>query len=473
MTQSAIDEAVDDPFLGFNLGAVQFRPNIKSRPGQHYFEGPLVRLMTDHEYRDVYEQGRVGPPDSSRYNPHRTVWIFRYYDESSTHLSEVPVRLDIEDAATRLYDLIGHVLRVTGAKKVHLVAHSMGGLICRSVIQKTFPENRRKPSDVIARFFTYATPHGGIHFRPGLGVFAAARDFLGTASADVFGPDRMYSYLTPGAKRSDRSPPGFDPQRIRNDEYPLEDIFCLVGTNARDYSVLHGGSSLVIGPDSDGLVQIDRASIHGAASAYTHHSHSGRFGIVNSEVGYRHLEGFLLGTVAVRVLFHYMPSDLDPDRRYYIDVKTARYGDPILFQERTRAHFCPIPVSAESKDGRHVTEVVATFNLDLPGKSDRALLYAEIAIHAPKVEKIADKQHQELNPQSIAGGLPNLTRHFIARVVGGNDPVIETENNERIHTLKIPLGEFSGSSRAAGSLLKGGYLDFECRPSGENSIKAV
>jgi len=77
----------------------------------------------------------------------------------------------------------------------------------------------------------------------------------------------------------------FDPARF----------FCLVGTNHKDYTVAAGMSSKLAGEMSDGLVKITNAVVRGAPRAYVHRSHSGHYGIVNSEEGYQNLVRFLFG----------------------------------------------------------------------------------------------------------------------------------------------------------------------------------
>jgi hypothetical protein len=46
---------------------------------------------------------------------------------------------------------------------------------------------------------------------------------------------------------------------------------------------------------SDGLVQIGNATVKGSPRAFVHRSHSGHYGIVNSEEGYQNLQRFLFG----------------------------------------------------------------------------------------------------------------------------------------------------------------------------------
>ena len=60
------------------------------------------------------------------------------------------------------------------------MAHSMGGLVARCMMQKIclqpetrdriklgYPEPRLEARDLVAKFFTYGTPHGGIVFNIG------------------------------------------------------------------------------------------------------------------------------------------------------------------------------------------------------------------------------------------------------------------------------------------------------------------
>ena len=46
-------------------------------------------------------------------------------------------------------------------------------------------------------------------------------------------------------------------------------------------------------------MQIENAYVPGARFAFVHRSHSGRYGIVNSEEGYQNLRRFLLGDLEV------------------------------------------------------------------------------------------------------------------------------------------------------------------------------
>ena len=101
-------------------------------------------------------------------------------------------------------------------------------------------------------------------------------------------------------------PTGDDVSIVKN--FPPERIFNLVGTNPRDYTVAGGLSAWAAGEASDGLVRIENATTHGldpngkdvnSPRAFVHRSHSGHYGIVNSEEGYQNLTRFLFGTLRV------------------------------------------------------------------------------------------------------------------------------------------------------------------------------
>ena len=85
----------------------------------------------------------------------------------------------------------------------------------------------------------------------------------------------------------------------------------MVGTNRGDYEVAQGVVRAFVGHGSDGLVRISNASLWGTdatlkttrpvATAFAYRSHSGHFGIVNSEEAYQNLVRFLFGDVRVDI----------------------------------------------------------------------------------------------------------------------------------------------------------------------------
>lgn len=288
MTPAEIADAVSSPYMGFNVGATRLRQAWNGQVRRQVFESPLVRLMKDYGYRDIYDNGTemVGPV------PARSVVIYRYYDSADPELGDGPPP-SITAAAQGLRDLI-HRLRaqVCGADaqalqhfKVHLVAHSMGGLVCRCFLQNddiSTPEDRA----LVSKVFTYATPHNGIELA-GLNVPALlARWDLNNFSRKVMA---RYLDLPIGSDRVDSLDGKFDPQRF----------FCFIGTNHRDYAVALGLARTLAGAMSDGLVQIENAAVQDAPRAFAYRSHSGPYGVVNSEEGYQNLVRFLFGDLRV------------------------------------------------------------------------------------------------------------------------------------------------------------------------------
>jgi hypothetical protein len=341
-THDEIEETVADPYMGFNLGSTKTRQVWDGKLRKFFFESPLVRLkdeivwltvngkmtQSDRRYDDVYVDGDdLTAPDVSDPTqpqrpditlPYQSVVVFRYYDEASEAFGNGNTP-PIEHFAKGLSDLILRlkvlVCRKTGKDpitdvpldndvapedfQVYLVAHSMGGLVCRAFLQNpalVSPEAR----SAVNKLFTYATPHNGIDLRivrnvPGWASFGDANNFNRERMAGYFG--------LPVAV-----PPGNvdDVSVVTN--FPPDRIFNLVGTNPSDYLVLSGLSAWAAGEASDGLVRIANATTHGpgpkgvdisSPRAFAHRSHSGHYGIVNSEEGYQNLTRFLFGSLRV------------------------------------------------------------------------------------------------------------------------------------------------------------------------------
>jgi len=311
MSRTEIDETTADPFCGFNIGSTVIRatPNPKTPPRKLIFESPLVRLQSDFGYGDVYDDGLdIGDPDFEGAIETSSVIIYRYYDDASS-LFGAGKTPDIEIFAKGLSDLILRVRDLVCLNpknnvqpadfRCFLVAHSMGGLVCRAFLQNA-KLGDPKARACVDKFFTYATPHNGIEMA-GMNV----PEFLGLNDINNFNRDRMAKYLDieqlyEKTKRVDW---------MQEETFSSERIFCMVGTSRGDYDVAAGLSRTFAGNGSDGLVRIANASVWGvnklgklsapSATAYCYRSHSGRYGIVNSEEAYQNLVRFLFGDVRV------------------------------------------------------------------------------------------------------------------------------------------------------------------------------
>ncbi|WP_369168901.1 esterase/lipase family protein [Streptomyces sp. R28] len=357
-----IDKAVADPFYGFNEGSTHVRVGAHNQPLFHQFESPLLRLLREEGYELLVKGSQEAYLGGHAEIPANTIWIHRFYDRSATTWGGSPQEYQLEHAAADLLDLIDRVREKSGAPAVILVAHSMGGLICRCLLQKVLPDRGRAAADCVAKFFTYGTPHGGIGFDVGGGWVERIRDTLGIQGADIFGPRRMYEYLTPQDRLDPDGPPGDWDARVMPTgpgALPVERVFCLVGTDPADYDVALGLSSAAVGPHSDGLVQIERAYVPGAHQAFVHRSHSGRYGMVNSEEGYQNLRRFLFGDTRIEAsLVDYRLSG-DEDVVWQAEARLSVRGLPVVMHERLAAHWCPIQLDAPP-DGQEASVSLAT-----------------------------------------------------------------------------------------------------------------
>ena len=325
-TQGEIEETVADPYMGFNIGSTKARTVWTGEVRKFFFESPLVRLMSDYDYDDVFVDGEdlITVERLDRPIDYKCVIIYRYYDEASKAFGtgETP---PIQHFAKGLGELIlGLRQKICGNPKnevkpedfrVYLVSHSMGGLVCRAFLQNpelSKPEARK----AVDKLFTYATPHNGIDLRivrniPGWATFGDVNNF---------NRERMASYLALDDHK--------DVSVVKN--FPPERIFNVVGTNPSDYSVLGGISSWAAGDASDGLVRIENAVTHGPGAggkdissprAFVHRSHSGHYGIVNSEEGYQNLSRFLFGAVRVDGILEIDEITLPPEVQKALDEK--------------------------------------------------------------------------------------------------------------------------------------------------------
>jgi pimeloyl-ACP methyl ester carboxylesterase len=389
---SGIDAQVDDPFYGFNRGATHVRVG-RGDPMFYQFEGPMLRLMIDHDYQLLVHGDQRAYLESREPNTvgANSIWVYRFYDKAATTFAVEPDRdaverlgtaverrltakgFDIEDAAQGLLELI-ELLRVkvkSDDKRVILVAHSMGGLVARCMIQKIALRDGKDPRELVAKFFTYGTPHGGIVFTSGL--LNWFEDVVGPAGSDIFSPRKMIGYLHPrheyGYEATEDD--DWDPQSIPKDVFDTDNVFCLIGTDSKDYGI----SKTVVGPKSDGLVRVENAYVRGAHRAFAFKAHSGSYGEVNSEEGYQNLRRFLFGRWKVRVDLADLPrysADHDPDGDsviWQLEMRLMVRGLPVILSEQMTDQQNPIQLNDELKrlqdSPDHPVPLVTTFLLDL------------------------------------------------------------------------------------------------------------
>jgi len=325
MTESEITETTSTPYMGLELGSTKTRQAWDGAVRKVFFESPIVRLMKE-GYSDIYRDGLQLESGSI---PPQSIIIHRYYDVADPDFGSGKVP-SVEEAAKGLSDLILRVrdqVCLDGQMRpedfrVYLVAHSMGGLVCRCFLQNSAAgsDDARK---LVDKVFTFATPHNGIEMG-GMNV----PSFFGLWDMNNFSRGEMRKYLGIKDKKVEvNSLDGkFDPRRF----------FCLVGTNSKDYDVARGASRMLAGELSDGLVRIENAYVTGAPRAHVHRSHSGAYGIVNSEEGFQNLTRFLFGNVSVNGMLEIENLPLPPTSwlrkmlgtkiGYYFEVVVATRG---------------------------------------------------------------------------------------------------------------------------------------------------
>lgn len=355
MSDAEKNQGAADPFCGFNDGSTVYRANIdKSKPAKKFvFESPILRLISDYDYHEVYDNGLDIVDDNwTGAFKQSSIVIYRYYDQTSKLLGSGKCP-PIEEFAKGLNTLIYKVRDLVCGNeenkitkddfRCYLVAHSMGGLICRAFLQNSRIGDREAVR-CVDKIFTYATPHNGIEMA-GLNV----PQWLEKADMNNFNRDNMADYLDLESEFRKTGRVDWLPEEA----FPSHRMFCMIGTNRDDYEVAMGVSRTFAGHGSDGLVRIENASVWGidrwgdmsrpCATAYAYRSHSGFFGIVNSEEAYQNLTRFLFGDVRVDIWANieqvYLPSSLegkesDVDALYLFEVLASPKGKPWYLTRR-------------------------------------------------------------------------------------------------------------------------------------------
>lgn len=418
-TMSEIDQTTADPYMGFNIGSSVLRQDYEGKPVPFYFESPLIRLMKDHGYVDAFKDGGyLDAPLQDDANtghavaPARSVWVFRYYERASELLGNGQ-RVSMEEFAV---DLRRFILRVRDATcgddpvcraafKVYLVAHSMGGLVSRcylqNICQHGAPEGLEDPALELAirgssphyvdKLFTYGTPHNGIDV---LGFNVPNLGPLDRFQVSNFDRDRMRQYL----RISNRS------VGVNELDGALEPArcFCFIGSNYRDYEAFFSLSRRATGPASDGLVMIANAYTKDSPRAVAHRSHSGHFGLVNSESGYQNLRRFLFGSIRVQALLHVDRVDLPPGVQdkfdngaevrgsYHFDTSmSVRAGPHYVMNERRHSQESAILRSFNSliRDRKPTYLFTGYLTKDARMASDQALMFKiSLGVRVPLFE---------------------------------------------------------------------------------------
>jgi hypothetical protein len=349
------EETFNDTYYGFSATSVEKR---QAPPPQYFeadvFEGQLIRLMKikEYGYADSVNRGL----ELFHSNPSRSVWIARFYDQDVFRDTVRSIEDHAEDLYTLVCETIPERLRAAGVDlgknnedyRVILIAHSMGGLVCRTLIQNLLPATKcpfpleerkhehdkhphdRDPKQWIYRLVTMGTPHKGIDLGriPDLiENFVTSR--LNPFDANIFAEERMREYLK--LEKTDEVHSLGDPAAER--AFPVKRCLCIIGSDYRSYGVTKD----LTGSFSDGLVKQDHAYIVAGPNpgknvdypndrrsfwANVHRAHSGNRGIVNSYESYENIQRFLFGDTRAEISLDDVDITTSPPREkdsYFYD----------------------------------------------------------------------------------------------------------------------------------------------------------
>lgn len=342
MSSSERDETFHDAYYGFATTSVEKR---EVAPPDFFeadvFEGQLIRFMKRNGYSD---SSNFGLQDSA--DPGRSIWICRFYDKDVFDGKLRPITEHAEDLRKLICETIPDKLAARGVDlgpdkrdyRVILIAHSMGGLVCRTVIQNLLPAANQDPKRWIYRLVTLGSPHRGIELG---NVPAVLQSFVEQVfnpfDSKMFQPDEITKYLN--------LPNGYDPHSLGDPDakysFPVKRCLCLIGSDYRSYTLAKAATGSV----SDGLVKQSNAYVvsgpkpprltiddahrsyddaHRAFWANVHRAHSGYRGIVNSYESYENIQRFLFGdTMADLFLEDAVPGSPPAGSTILYDVEFA------------------------------------------------------------------------------------------------------------------------------------------------------
>lgn len=274
-------------------------PTMTPAQNEAWLSDPLVKNID----KGYFSGGRVVlDPAMTAYllrtikDPLQTLWVFRYYD-----LNDRRFKIYGETLVT-LIDFIRDLAAKAGEDGtpvekplVNIIAHSMGGLIVREAIQRTYPLSNRKAQDYINKVVTLGTPHQGISF-------AVFEHWAGINAAEEI------EHFSPASQRDTSNDAGFGKLK---DYFPLDRFLTVVGTNYRTYDVgpasvanrlfsLAGESGMTYNR-SDGLVKQTFAQIPGAPRTFVHKCHGGFDSLVTARESFEIATRFFFGDTHARL----------------------------------------------------------------------------------------------------------------------------------------------------------------------------
>jgi Putative serine esterase (DUF676) len=291
----------------------------------------------------------------SQADPRRTLWVYRYYDLDDRDF-EVYGR-----ALVRLIDFVRALIAQRDATmplKVNIIAHSMGGLVVREAIQRTYPArlaawqangSQGTPpamaDDCINKIVTLGTPHQGISFQ-------VIKNWIGDAANEM-------KHFDPDFQQDDANTASY---KHFAEHFPLDRLLTVVGTNYHTYGQ---GTAIALNRlfsmagefglaynRSDGLVKQTSAQIPGARRTFVHKCHGGPDSLVTSREAFEVATRFFFGNIRARLrlvsALITRGKDLFGKSEFYFGVRVKpRQVDFELFHQSAEAENCYGPFSSQ------------------------------------------------------------------------------------------------------------------------------
>jgi pimeloyl-ACP methyl ester carboxylesterase len=292
----------------------------------------------------------------------KTFWVFNYYAAFQGNVWRRRGYKTIPYFARELQRFIAIVKALTKdpsrpeEQRVNLVAHSMGGVIVRHLLQRRYG-NSAVARQHINRIVSLGSPLTGISYLDYSLVDALRSGLLpgGSSELDAMDPDKMRNplenasseantdALRTAGKNSLRSDYGLaDPivapaERDRSiysinhkqqEFWNPERWLCVIGTREEGYAQNLGKLGSTLRGRSDGLVSQENAWLQESPRAYLHKIHGGVDSLITSRDSFEVVSRYLLGTHWVRVYARkdsYL-KNFDKDSQYFIGMSVKVRG---------------------------------------------------------------------------------------------------------------------------------------------------
>ncbi|MEW5861390.1 MAG: hypothetical protein AB1861_29100 [Cyanobacteriota bacterium] len=317
-------------------------------------------------------------------DPLHTLWVFRYYDLDDRKFNIYG------EALVRLIDFIRELTaqKESIKTKVNIIAHSMGGLIVREAIQRTYPRIKKSDSsaeEYINKVVTLGTPHQGISFQ----VLKNWINISAEEEIEHFNPE-------------------FQKNRAKNEAFvnfhkyfPIERLLTVVGTNYRTYDSAIASKLNRLFPmageygsnynRSDGLVKQTAAQIPGAPRTFVHKCHGGDDSLITSREAFEVATRFFFGNVRSRLRLVKgkvtRGKDFFGKSEFFLGVSIKpRRVDFDLFHQSKEAENCYGPFSEVDPEDKNIDFREENQKLGFPWADNNKLIWEGYLDTTPIIE---------------------------------------------------------------------------------------